>query len=55
MDDLPPELLLHVVRASADEESLAEEETYTRFHPSFTYPVWNASVGTRILTRVFPR
>ncbi|KAH6918972.1 histone acetyltransferase type B catalytic subunit [Coprinopsis sp. MPI-PUGE-AT-0042] len=31
---------LSLVRSSEDKQSLAEDETYENFHPSFTYPIY---------------
>ncbi|KAJ7460936.1 histone acetyltransferase type B catalytic subunit [Mycena galericulata] len=33
-------LTLSLVRATEDEQSLGEDESYTEFHPSFTYPIF---------------
>ncbi|KAL1681188.1 acyl-CoA N-acyltransferase [Schizophyllum commune] len=33
-------LTLSLVRALEDQQSLAEAESYTNFHPSFTYPIY---------------
>ncbi|KAJ7168325.1 histone acetyltransferase type B catalytic subunit [Mycena crocata] len=33
-------LTLSLVRATEDEQALGDEETYTEFHPSFTYPIF---------------